>query len=113
MDGINLSNLKEIKDFELIYAKDLGASLMSECNGLGAVAIKLKRNEGLKDLVILGFRGSEFDDDFLNDVATNISANLLSVVSGKYSIQADNALKIYKELREKYPNADFYLASPH
>ena len=114
LDGISEKYIKEIKDFELIFAQDSGGGWLSHGDGLGAVGVRLKRNEGLKNVVILGFRGSEFDDDKFKDIIANIFSNSSPafdlVGGGKYTAQSESAFTIYKELRKTYPNDDFYLA---
>lgn len=107
LDGISQENIKEIKDFELIFAQDSGGGWLSDSDGLGAVGVRLKRNESLKNVVILGFRGTEFDDDKIKDTLANIEGMIPLV--GKYTAQSNSAFAIYQELRKRYPNDDFYL----
>lgn len=77
-------------------------------NGLGSVAIKISRS-GQKDAIILSFRGTEFDDDALNDGATDLIAAALTY-NPQSSWVFNDANKEYRKLIEEYPNADFYLS---
>lgn len=101
--GYNVDNLR---DFDIIHGNDSGAGVidMFTDNGLGSVGIKLSRM-GKPDIVIYGLRGSEFDDDKLNDGPADLAAGF-----GKQSPQSEDAYSEYKSLIKKYPNADFYLA---
>ena len=63
----------ELSNFKIIHANNSGNdSLIGDIvegimdNGLGSAAIKISRS-GKRDAVILSYRGSEFDDDVIND----------------------------------------------
>lgn len=105
----------ELSDFRIIYANNSGSnSLIGNIvegfmdNGLGSVAIKISRS-GKRDAIILSYRGTEFDDDAVNDGGTDLIAAALT-----YNPQAswvfNDANKEYRKLIKEYPNADFYLS---
>lgn len=105
----------ELSNFKIIHANNSGNdSLIGDIvegimdNGLGSAAIKISRS-GKRDAVILSYRGSEFDDDVINDGGTDLIAALLT-----YNPQAswvfNDANKEYRKLIKEYPNADFYLS---
>lgn len=105
----------ELSNFKIIYSNNSGSdSLIGNIvegfmdNGLGSVAIKISRS-GKRDAVILSYRGSEFDDDAINDGGTDLIAAALT-----YNPQAswvfNDANKEYRKLIKEYPNTDFYLS---
>ena len=105
-DGIG--GLSEVMNFRIIAAGDSGTGKVGDDAGLGYVAIQIARdsNKSLrKNVIVLAFRGSEFDDDKLNDLFSNGKGILLDT----YVSQANNAYNIYKRLVKEYPNNDFYL----
>ncbi|MGI8372633.1 cell wall-binding repeat-containing protein [Priestia megaterium] len=99
-------SVKEIQNWSVIYGNDSGEGVidMFTDNGLGSVAIKLSRM-GKPDTIIYGLRGTEFDDDKLNDGITDLDGVLT-----RYTPQSNDAYSEYKSLIKDYPNAEFYLA---
>lgn len=99
------SHIKGLNGWTIVHGNDSGAGVidMFTDSGLGSVAIKYSRMG--KDIIIYGIRGTEFEDDKVNDVDTD----RLAAIYG-YSPQSDNAYNEYKSLLKEFPNADFYVA---
>ncbi len=107
LDGIG-TDIVEIQDFRIIDSNDSGTGKIGDSEGLGFVAIQLIRDNKKstrRNVIILAFRGTEFDDDVLNDTFSNATG----ILASKYLSQSNNAYKFYKSLVKKYPNNDFYL----
>ncbi|HHX61143.1 MAG TPA: hypothetical protein GX707_10590, partial [Epulopiscium sp.] len=69
MKNIGAEDILELKDFRIVASSDSGIGKLGNKHGLGYVAVQLTRGgqqSGRKNVIVLAFRGTEFQDDLLN-----------------------------------------------
>jgi len=116
-ENLTAEGLEELLPWRIVHVNESGwfewfDPISSAINpswkdyGLGSFAIQIERM-GKNRTAIIGYRGTEFSEDTLNDML----ADLVSYTSD-YNPQADIAYKKYKSLIKKYPDSE-YLLSGH
>lgn len=103
--NIDPDDLELLRSWKIVQANDSGMGYWKDFwdSGLGSVSLKYTKSND-RSMVVYGLRGTEFDDDLLNDGATDLSLAL-----GKDSFQSQNATRGFRELAAGSRHTNFYL----
>ena len=103
--NIDDDDLELLRDWKIIQANDSGVGYWKDFwdSGLGSVSLKYTKSND-RSMVVYGLRGTEVDDDLLNDGYADLRLSL-----GKDSFQSQNATRGFRELAAGSRHTNFYL----